>query len=342
MIVKSYDFERKVDYLCKNHFFLFYGENFGKSSDVSKKLIQNIIRNDGSFNTVLNFDQNHIESNSDLLNHNILSGDLFGDKKIIVFNIAETSSFKKIFKYELLKKIESVKIIVKCFELDKRNYLRSLFEKEEKLIVIPCYEDTIFEKVYILDKVLDEEKLQLTQEQRVLLTETSYKDRNIFKQNIEKALLFKKNAKEMTTEDLNSMINSDNLYELSKFVLKVFSKGNFNLEIEFENILKQGINEVTILNRISYHVQRLLITKHRSHNDLNIKAAIKKLKPPVFFKEEDQIICQIKKWSLSSLENIVIELLKLESSIKGDCTSIKTEVKFLLIKIHKYARDSGI
>tara|TARA_B100000886_G_C20419150_1_gene490659 strand:+ start:399 stop:1427 length:1029 start_codon:yes stop_codon:yes gene_type:complete len=342
LIIKSYEFLSKTDLYSKYSFFLLYGENIGKVSDISKELIKSFRQNDNTFDTILNFDQIDLDANPNLLNDNLASPDLFGKKKIIIFNLTKTSVFNKIFKYEDYREINSVKVIIKYFELEKRNALRNLFEKKKDLITIPCYQDTLSEKNFILQTVLRKEPIRLTNEQKEFITNIDYKDRNIFKQDLNKITLYHKNNNEISTISLGNILNVKTSYDLNKFAILLLSDESFDIDVEFENISGQGNNSITILNRVSNHVQRLLTTKHGYKKNINIKILIKKLKPPVFFKDEEEFINQVKQWSIKSLENISIKLLDLENSLKTSPLADKTEAKFLFLNLRNYAKNLKI
>ena len=339
MIVKSFDFEKNIDSFCRNNLFLIYGENTGKVSDLSNQLTKKIKFFDSSFNSVLNFDQNDIEANNDILKQNLLCDDLFGGKKIITFNLLNTNAFNKIFAHLDSEKVISTKIIIKCNELEKKNSLRSQFEKNKSLIVIPCYRDSVYEKNFILNKILKNELLDLTSEQKKLISEVDYKDRNIFKQNINKVIIFLKGSPKITTENLKRILNIQDMYEVNKFISSVLSNKEFDIETQFNNIIRQGTTSISIMNRLSYHVQRLLLTKYRTQAGEEIKIAMKKLKPPIFFKEENDFIDQVNGWSTKSLENLIIKLLSLENLLKSSSLDEITETKFLCLHLKKYSKS---
>ena len=342
MIIKSYEILSKTELYSKYSFFLLYGENIGKVSDISNELVKSIRQNDNTFDTILNFDQNDLDANPNLLNENLASSDLFAKKKIIIFNLTKTSVFNKIFKYEDYREINSVKVIIKYFELEKRNALRNLFEKKKDLVTIPCYQDTLSEKNFILQTVLRKESISLTHKQKEFITHIDYKDRNIFKQDLNKIILYHKNNNEISTISLGNILNLKTSYDLNKFAILLLSNKSFDIDVEFENISGQGNNPITILNRVSNHVQRLLTTKYGYKKNINIKILIKKLKPPVFFKDEEEFINQVKQWSIKSLENISIKLLDLENSLKISPLADKTEAKFLFLNLRNYAKNLKI
>ena len=129
------------------------------------------------------------------------------------------------------------------------------------------------------------------------------------------------------------------MHEVNKFIFSVLSNKDFDMEIQFNNIIRQGTTSISIINRLSYHVQRLLLTKHRTQAGEEIKIAIKKLRPPIFFKEENDFISQVNKWSTQSLENLIINLFSLENLLKNSSLNEITETKFVCLHLKKYSES---
>ena len=78
MILKSYIVEQNLSILEKYQAVLLYGENTGIKDDIKNKL-----KNINKDSEVLNFFENEILKNKNILLENIINESLFNDKKII-------------------------------------------------------------------------------------------------------------------------------------------------------------------------------------------------------------------------------------------------------------------
>ena len=123
MIHKSYLIEQNLG-LLKNNFALFYGENLGLINEFKNKLIK-----DKSIST-LNFTQNEILANENILKNEIYNISLFANNKIIFIQDASDKILKII--EEIVPKIDETKIYLFSSTLDKKSKLRKFCEKEQK------------------------------------------------------------------------------------------------------------------------------------------------------------------------------------------------------------------
>ena len=132
MIHKSYLIEQNLS-LLKNNFVLFYGENLGLINEFRNKLMK-----DKNVST-LNFTQNEILTNENILKNEIYNISLFANKKIIFIQDANDKILRIV--EEILPKIDETKIYLFSLTLDKKSKLRKFCEQEQKIDVVPCYKD---------------------------------------------------------------------------------------------------------------------------------------------------------------------------------------------------------
>ena len=133
MILRSYE-TIKID-INKSNIILFYGQNEGgKKEEISKILSLN---NDKS---LFSYDEKEILENIEIFYNNIFSGSLFENKKIILINRA-SEKIISIIEEILEKEVSELYVLINTGILEKKSKLRSLFEKDKKLVCVPFYPD---------------------------------------------------------------------------------------------------------------------------------------------------------------------------------------------------------
>ena len=133
MIIKFFELNKlNID---KTNFILFYGKNEGLKLETIKKILKNK-------NEIINYDEKEILDNYNNFIESILSQSLFNNEKIIIIK-RSTDKILKIINEIEAKNISDVKIIIIAENLEKKSKLRSFFEKSDKHICIPFYEDSI-------------------------------------------------------------------------------------------------------------------------------------------------------------------------------------------------------
>ena len=134
MILKSYE-TKKIN-INLNKIVLFYGQNEGfKEEEILK--IQSINKD----KNLIRYDEKQILDNSEIFYNDILSKSLFEKEKIIIINRA-TDKIVNIITDLLEKDISDISIIINSNNLEKKSKLRSLFEKNKKLICVAFYPDS--------------------------------------------------------------------------------------------------------------------------------------------------------------------------------------------------------
>ena len=308
MILKSYEI-KKID-INKNNFVLFYGQNQGaKEEEISKILLLNKDK------TLARYEEKEILENTEIFYNNILSKSLFDDKKIIIINRATDKLFK-IIEEILEKKISEISIIINSNILEKKSQLRSLFEKNKKLICIAFYADTPETLSKLAYNYLRENNITVSQAHINLIVNRCNGDRGILKNELEKIKYFVQNKKKLTTENLIKLTNLIENYGISELVDNCLAKN----QKKTINILNENSfsNEdcIAIIRTFLSKLKRIskLIKDFHENNDLN--KTITNAKPPIFWKDKDLVKHQIKKWSPAQINKLIFDANEIELQIK--------------------------
>jgi len=308
MIIKSFEVEKIKS--IKNNLILLYGSNQGHKNQVIKELFEKLF--DGEISRL---DENEILNNYEEFISSLINKSLFEDDKLIV--ISRTS--EKIIKLvnEILdRNTEKIKIIINSDNLEKKSKLRSLFEKDKKLICIPFYEDNERSLVSIAQNFLRQKNIKVSQEVVNLLVGRSRGDRgNLINElnKIENLSITKKNIGLEDVFKLTNLSENYSVFELAesylaknkKQVSKILNENNFASD-ECILILR------TILNRS----KRLLKLKESQNETGNIDLTISSFRPPIFWKEKDVVKKQIQSWSDEEVKKVIYKINDLEVLIK--------------------------
>jgi len=131
MILKSFEIKKINQNI--NNLILFYGKNEGLKNEAINILVKDK-------NNISNYEEKEILDNENYFIESILSKSLFEENKFIIVKRA-TDKILKLIEILHLKNLEDTIIIFNSDNLEKKSKLRSLFEKEKKLVCIPFYPD---------------------------------------------------------------------------------------------------------------------------------------------------------------------------------------------------------
>ena len=308
MILKNFELN-KLD-ADKFNLLLLHGKNEGLQNDIIENyFLKNFI---GQINK---YDENNFINLTDVIISELLNRSLFEEKKIIIVSRVTD----KLFKYveELIEKeIKDTKIIFKAGLLEKKSKLRNLFEKNKKLISIPFFEDDSKVLTSLIVEFLNKNKIKLSRESINLLIERSSGDRQNVKIELEKILQYSFSNKKIDYEIVSKLTNLSENYSVNILADSYLSKNKKSLfKILNENNYS---NEdcILILRSILSKSKKLLNLIEKYNETQNLENVISTAKPPIFWKDKDNVKKQIVSWKIDELKNKIYEINDIETIIK--------------------------
>ena len=306
MIIKPYEFQ-KINYAVSKVILM-----YGKYEGYKKEIIKNINQ---VKNEILNYDQNEIIENENILFENIFSGSLFNNKKIIIVRRI-TDKFLNIIEKIDADKIEDSIIILIADNLEKKSKLRSKFEKNKNFICMPFYPDNDQVLVKLAYNFFRDRKIPVSNSIINLVTNKCNGDREVLLNELNKIELYSKNGKTITEENLTKLINLIENHNISELINNYLVKNNKKTA----NILNENnfSNEdcVLITRTFLNKAKRLLnlSKEYQEHNDVEL--AISSAKPPIFWKDKEITKQQIYKWKPEKIQKLIYKLNELELHTK--------------------------
>ena len=319
MQYKSYLIEHNIGDL-KENLVLFYGENIGLIDDF-KSSIKKFYKDQFE---IINFTQEDILKNNNLLTKEVMNSSLFDKKKILFIQQSDDKLLKHF--EELKSELNENKIYIFSSTLDKKSKLRNFFEKNSEVGIVPCYQDNEQSiKKIIFEKLKGYEGMSAININMII--ENSGLERSKLNNELEKIKLFFNN-KIIETEKLEILLNikiNDDFNILKDHALL----GN---KLKTNKLLSETIIDdekmLFYLNSLNQRLNK--IKEVRQSSSTNIELSVNSLKPPIFWKDKPNFIDQTKKWTNKKIIEILDLTYKLEVQIKSNSIANK---KILLKKL---------
>ncbi len=321
MIKKS--FELKKEDLNNYNFLLFYGANEG----FKKEIIQSFLK---TSNEVFKYEEKEILENLDTILESINTKSLFENKKIIIINRTSEKILKFILEIKS-KNFKDIKIILNSENLEKKSKLRSLFERDEKLLCIPFYPDTQQTLFKLTSAFLREKSISISSSDINLLINKSNGSRETLLSELLKIENFTKYGKKITSENiskLTNLIENHSINELVNNCLAKNKKKTVNILNE-NNFVKDDC--ILIIRTFLNKTKKILkLCKEFEHNK-NIDLTISTSKPPIFWKDKEITKQQILIWKSKNLNNLIYKLSEIEVEIKKNFdSSVNIVIDFII------------
>ena len=333
MILKSYIVEQNIAILNDYQATLLYGENSGLKEDIKLK-----IKDQNKKAEIFIFFEEEILKNKNILYENFANDSLFSEEKIIFLEQATDKILEQILEV-LEKRNEKIKIYIFSEILDKKSKLRNLFEKDKRVAIFACYEDTEKTLINYIVKELTGFK-GLTGEIINLIITNSGSNRKIIQNEIVKIKVFFFNKlinKNQIIEILN--IKNDSGFEEIRDTALVGKKDKINKLLSELNLLSE--DSFFYLNSLNYRILKLIEIQKINETYKNHEQALESLKPHIFWKDKPIYLQQLKKWDMTKLNKAANKisyaeiLMKKNSIVRNDIV-----IKDLIISLTEEASTS--
>ena len=294
------------------NFYLFYGKNEGFQNEIIQEYFIKDFKGE-----IIKYDENEVLNNNQIIIEEILNKSLFYEKKIVIVSRATDKSLK-IIEEILDKNFNDIKIIFKSGTLEKKSKLRNFFEKNNKTVIVPFYEDDLKSLLPIINNFIKKNEIKISRESINLLIERANGSRDSLNKELEKIYNYSisdKNLKHEIVKKLTNLSENIDVNELvdqyliknTKHVTKILNENNYSDE-----------DCILILRMILIKSKRLLGIIEKNNEGRNIDEVITNVRPPVFWKDKEKVKKQANNWNFEELKRKIYQINEIETLIKSN------------------------
>lgn len=208
-------------------------------------------------------------------------------------------------------------VIVEAGELGPRSSLRLLFEKAPNAAAIPCYVEDERAVMSLIREILSGEGYSIQNDACDWLAQNISGDRRRARGEVEKLILYMGDEKSIRLDDAMAACGEAGDQSLDDLLFSIGAGKTEPALRAYAKLLGEGVAMITILRTIQNHFRRLHFTKSMMQDeDIGADEAIKKLQPPIFFKNVDPFKAQLRKMSEDRLLVILSRLSAVEAQTK--------------------------
>ena len=208
-------------------------------------------------------------------------------------------------------------MVFEAGDLPSRSKLRKVFEGAERAAALACYRDEGAALAGMIRATLGEQGLETSPDALTYLTANLGGDRQLTRRELEKlALYMGPDAKRVELEDAETCVGDSSLLVFEDLAHAVAEGDLAGLERRLSRSTQEGGSPVALLRIIARHFQRLhLVAGHQARGE-PLGDAIKRLRPPVFWKTRERFERQCRSWSAPRLAVALEALMTAEAACK--------------------------
>ncbi len=212
---------------------------------------------------------------------------------------------------------EETLVVVEAGDLAARSALRKIFEKAKAGAALACYRDDARNLGAVIRETLREFGHEATPDARTYWSAHLGGDRQLSRRELEKLALYKGTEPgpvELT--DAQACVGDSAALSLDDLAYAVAGGAAGEAERALARSLQEGVHAVGALRAVSRHFQRLHLVAGLVNSGLTLDDAVKRLRPPLFWKAAPAFRAQAAAWNLRTLARALGRLLEAESGCK--------------------------
>lgn len=213
-------------------------------------------------------------------------------------------------------------VIIEAGDLTPRSGLRKAFEKAKAAVALPCYADGPGEVRELAIELARAEDLKFDSDALELLVSLLGDDRGVSRSEVSKLILYKglkdqRNAPDtISLEDVQTML-VDGVGDAMDMAAAAAADGRpEDLARALHKSAMAGASSIGLLRALQRAFLRLHTAQSLVSKGDNPASAMKKLRPPVFFKEQRPFENRLRKWSLPRIDQALDMLVEAELDAK--------------------------
>ena len=299
---------------------VFYGPNIGKIDDCINSVVS-LKSKHQKIDVIYKYSDELKSGEIKNVIHQNNSLDLFGNLTVIVLRLFNEKLSREII--ESLNGIQNngLKIIIRAEQLGVKSILRKYFEKTEDLLIVPCYEESAFEKKKYVEDFFRRERISVTESFITTLSDHLSNDRLEIRDELNKIQLLTE-GENSNIENLNIFYDSVYSDEIEFINSLVSGKVDSYLSKQFDRLTQLRSEQIRCTSILLEHFYKLFKVKFLLSEGISNQEAQSTLKPPIFFKYKNDFEKQLSMWSLKNLEMIIKKLILIKKKFfKGDVTA---------------------
>ena len=319
---------------------LFYGPDRGKVIENTEDTIKTIVQDTNDGFSFFAFDPTEIKTDPSILIDEITTISFLNEPKAIKIKDATddiTPTIQTLI--DNYKKWDAF-LVVSAGELPPISKLRQLFEKNNRLLILPAYLDESLNLTTLIKQSLSKTEIKKIPDDVLLFLRNKLgEDRNTTKMELEKLSLYLYGKTEITLNDVKNVImdsSSINIYDLPIAVAEGDKK---KLNQILPRLLEEGNYPITLLKIVLSHFKKLFVMTIEKENGKTINEIIDNSKPPIFYKQKPSYEKQLSFWNTTKIKQIIIKINETDKKCKSGILSQDILLSHLLFAICSFVNS---
>ena len=207
-------------------------------------------------------------------------------------------------------------LLIEADALTPRSSLRKLGESAKNLGILACYEDDEQSLSIYIQRQLTTHGLHPDRDVAPFLAHQLVGNRALADRMVEKLVTYKGTDTVVTLGDAKNCASDPSETSLDAAVQAALDGQQFQLDEALQILWAEGVSPIAVIRVGQGQLYRLRKVQAAISSGAPMDAALKTLRPPLFFKTKPAFIAQLRRWNLKKIDRAINALLRLEVQCK--------------------------
>ena len=317
---------------------LLYGPDRGLVSERARKLSATVVEAPDDPFRVVEMTGANLKADPARLLDEAQSMAFGGERRLLKLRDIGDAASKTLKEFLHVATASDALLVVEAAELGPRSSLRKLCESEKNAAAIACYSDDTGSLTRVIGETLGAHDLKPSRDAVAYLTGSLGSDRSVSRGELEKLALYMGGPGTVELGDAMAAIGDSAATALDDISLSAGSGDRVKLDKALARAFGEGSHPVQILRAVARHFLRLHLAAGLVTGGKNPNQAMKSLRPPVMFMQEDRFRSQLQRWRPAHLSEALDILSEAEMDCKTTGMPVEAVCSRALMRIAQAAR----
>ncbi|WP_414472583.1 DNA polymerase III subunit delta [Microvirga sp. M2] len=280
--------------------YLFYGPDMGLINERARAVAERSVDDPSDPFQLIRIDGDDIASDPARLADEAGTMGLFGAKRAIWVK-STSRNIAPAVDIALKGSLQDTVIILEGGDLQKSSPLRTLCERSQKALALPCYADTGRDLGAVVDETLKNNGSSIGREARTALVASLGGDRLATRGELSKLMLYAHGKREITLEDVDAIMSDVSSLAMDAVVDAAFGGEGTSLEIGSRRLAAEGVHASVVLGAALRHALMLLTARLSVEDGRPIPAVMETLRS-LHFRRKPLVERHLQRWTSESLK----------------------------------------
>ena len=296
---------------------LFFGSDQGLCFERAQAILHQQSVSLGDSFRVSRLTGSQLQEDSSLLATEVASLCFTGGRRLVWLTEVEERSGASALQ-AFLKKPQGEGLIVAIGgELSAKSSLRSSAKSSQNALLVPCYPDGAREIEQLCREIFARNAIAIDRPALQSLTELLGGDRLVTRSEIEKLALYAGVGGRLSQEEVLLLLGDTAAVSLQDAISAAASGSFVRLDRAIQRVFADGESAVAMIRSAMNYFVRLQSLVELRENGQSASSVVNAHRPPIFWREKDQMIANVEFWSLKNIDRVLNLLLRAETLVKS-------------------------